>query len=82
MVRDRTIRRHPAAARQLWPKDRISHDRVIAALSVRPDPMASRWHVTHADGSEVYGADDAAGGHDDGWHDGDDSAPVGYSFDR
>lgn len=72
-----------AAARELWPKDRISDDRVIAALSVRPDPMASRWHVTHTDGSEVFSTgSDVTSTSDDDWRDTDDGGPVGYSFDR
>lgn len=40
------------AMRDLYPKDKVSTDRVVAALSVQPDPMSGRWSTSHADGSE------------------------------
>lgn len=42
-----------AAVRELYPRDKISERRVMAALTIAPDPMAGRWSNHHADGSEV-----------------------------
>lgn len=45
------------AVRAMYPRDKISHDRVRAALTVGPDPMAGRWSDHHADGSSAQYAD-------------------------
>ena len=48
------------AMREMYPKDKVSTDRVVAALSVQPDPMSGRWSTSHADGSESEFADEDA----------------------
>lgn len=46
-----------AAVRELYPREKIASQRVLAALTIAPDPMAGRWSNHREDGSEVEYAD-------------------------
>ncbi len=55
-----------AAVRDLYPKDKVSTDRVAAALSVQPDPMSGCLSMTRSDGFDSDFVDEDSDG-SDGW---------------